>query len=349
MIYQFIRRTNLDDSLLVGYYGGGNFGDELLLETLLCMLGSNHVTGTKIYYLNPDWYPSYHKDFGGQVVSAKKLLGSIRAFLKAKNIIVGGGGLWGLDMNLKVLFLSLSLLFARVILRKRVYLVGVGYYSSTNLMGNFGAWCAGKAANHIYTRDKESYGRFLHVNKSVSADKDLSYYLNTIDKNLYKNQVEELGRSLPIEKKGKTILITVRQFSDASNEHYKKTIRTVVENNPNKKIILAILEPREINPEGYAFITKLVSKNSNAISWDFRCNPIAFYFFMGSRRNNLIMLTPHYHGLAVALQNKIPFLPLIYDNKSAQLLEDYGLRDRKSVADLTAAEAQAFIDGAYRR
>ena len=37
-ILQVLEKYNLDKSLIFGYYGGGNFGDELLLEVLQNLL-----------------------------------------------------------------------------------------------------------------------------------------------------------------------------------------------------------------------------------------------------------------------------------------------------------------------
>ena len=145
----FLQKTNLDDSLLIGYYGGGNYGDELLLEVLCNLLASKGVQNLKITYQRPNTYQAMHRNFGSELVDIHNREAVTRAAFKSKNILIGGGGLWGVDMNFNTLLLSIFLFVSRWALRKKVYLLGVGYYNSTTWMGRLGAWFAGKAANVI--------------------------------------------------------------------------------------------------------------------------------------------------------------------------------------------------------
>jgi len=43
-VADLIKKHDFNESLLIGYYGGGNFGDELLLEVLLNMFKKNGVS-----------------------------------------------------------------------------------------------------------------------------------------------------------------------------------------------------------------------------------------------------------------------------------------------------------------
>jgi len=49
----FFDETDLEHSFLVGYYGGGNYGDELLLEVILNVIEPKHYKGLSIAYQNP--------------------------------------------------------------------------------------------------------------------------------------------------------------------------------------------------------------------------------------------------------------------------------------------------------
>jgi polysaccharide pyruvyl transferase WcaK-like protein len=348
-VLKLIEQTNFDKSLLVGYYGGGNFGDELLLEVILNLLKGKDARGIAIYYLNPDWYADYHKDFGYKVVGGSSLWAPIRQFLTSKNIVVGGGGLWGLDMNRKVLFMSLALLMARFGLRKRVYLVGVGYYNSTNTVGKFAAWCAARAASAIIARDQETFDNFSKFCKNVWLDHDLSAYVRLADSALYSPEVKTVQNALDVSDQEKALFITIRKFKGQSNVHYKEVVKGVVASNTGKRIILVIFEPRHINLEDYDFISNLMKNNSNVTAWDFRANPVGLWLYLRKVHNSLIMITPHYHGLAAALDAKIPFLPIVYDNKSLQLLQNNGVDAYYTIEQLTHDIVQQFIDEEYAR
>lgn len=342
-LLEFIKTTNLDKSLLVGYYGGGNFGDELLLEVLLNLLREYQPEArANIYYLHPEWFEDFHKDFGHQVVGATSLVESIKGFIRSKQIVVGGGGLWGQDFNPKVMFLSLMLFGGRFLLGKKVYLLGVGYYNSTTKLGRIGAWLAGKAASRIFARDKETYENFSKISRNVSPSVDFSVFLRRLDPNQYR---QETGMAAEIFRlKQKTIYICVRKFKPEYLVNLENTVEETVKNNPDKSIVLGILEPKEINPEGYAFIESLAQKYANARAVDFHFNPVGFYFFTQKEQANLRIIAPHYHAIAIALYNHISHLPIVYDNKTLQLLRVFNVDDYLELADVNASHFQGFID-----
>lgn len=346
-IQEFLKTTGLDNSLLVGYYGGGNFGDELLLEVLLNLLHTNQPEAqVDIYYLHPEWFSDFHKDFGHRVVNAQSLSDSFKSFMRSKQVIVGGGGLWGLDFNIKVLFLSVMLFIGRFIFRKDVYLLGVGFYNSTSYLGRIGAWFAGKAANSILARDEESYENFLSVNKKTKLAADFSIYLDEISESNYKSEIERINKILSIQKK--TLFLSVRNFKPPLDSHYRHLVEQIITANFDKNIILIILEPRKINPSAFAFLLRQSKKNHPHIkTFDFGVNPVAFYFFTRIHSEKLLFITPHYHAIAIAIKNKIPFLPIVYDNKTVQLLKDNGVKDFIWVKDLINAKAQIFLNSEF--
>src|SRR5262245_31918218 len=104
---KLIATTDLSNSLLLSYGGGGNYGDELLLEVVLTMLRAAGAKDVDVAYQHPERYQTYHHDIGYNIVNLwdkKALLGSL---LRRKHIVVGGGGLWGLDINRSIFIMSL--------------------------------------------------------------------------------------------------------------------------------------------------------------------------------------------------------------------------------------------------
>lgn len=346
-LVDFLENINLDNSLIAGYFGGGNFGDELLLEVFLNLISKKKVeiNNTYIYYLNKEWFKDYHTQANHkyQVVDAQNIKQVLMVYMRSKNIVIAGGGLWGLDFNLKAMVLSIALFLGRFIFRKKIYMLGVGFYGSTNIYGKVGAWLAGKAANNIYARDHETFNNFVKwFGNKVVLDRDLSSYLYLIDANIYKKDLEIVEQKFKIN--SKIILLCVRNFKAGLNAHYRDVIQVFVENNTDKRIILAILEPKETNPSGFSFIKTLAAGKPNIDIVDFRFNPIAWHLFLRKNNLDIILIAPHYHALAVGILNNIKFLPIVYDNKSEQLLIEKNLSNYYNIDQLSPRILQKFID-----
>ena len=85
----FLQKTNLSNSMLIGYYGGGNYGDELLLEVLANMLAKRGVSDLTITYQRPETYSSMHHDLGFKLINIYDRAAVITTALKSKNILIG--------------------------------------------------------------------------------------------------------------------------------------------------------------------------------------------------------------------------------------------------------------------
>jgi polysaccharide pyruvyl transferase WcaK-like protein len=316
-ILDFLKTTNLERSLLIGYYGGGNYGDELLLEVLQNLLKQKGVKRITITYQNPKNFTQLHHDFGYPRISILSKLTLIGAIFKHRNIIVGGGGLWGLDMNVNTFLMSAYLFFCRYIFRKRVFLIGVGYYNSTTKLGHFGAWLAGKAANTIIVRDKESAINFRKINKRTVKDTDLAFYAKSINMELYEGEIRKLEKLLPVP--SETLFIAIRRFKHANN--FDSVVEQYLEGNQNKPIILALLELETADPKSYALIHRWQNAFPNILVLDKPCNPVALFGYFAKHQKKLAVVAPQFHLILTAHLNNVPFLPLVYDNKVNALFD----------------------------
>jgi polysaccharide pyruvyl transferase WcaK-like protein len=284
----------------------------------------------------------FHKDFQGySSVHGKPNI--LKSMTTSRNIIMGGGGHWGMDANLNVLILCIALYVMRFILRKKVYLLGVGYYSSTNRIGHLAAWLAGKAANVLIARDDETYKNFGAINSRTIRGEDLAFSLPTIDQSHYQNDIEKISESIQILKP--TILISFRRFRGNKDLHYRRTIENYIRNNPSQNYLLTLFEPRTLFPEYYDYLESLVSKYPHiSISiMDYTYNPVAFYFFYRSVAKKIQLIAPQYHGQLVAYIAESDFFPLAYDNKVSQLHLDLKLsRDSVPLTDLTTGSLENY-------
>ncbi|MDO8573025.1 MAG: polysaccharide pyruvyl transferase family protein [bacterium] len=343
-IINFFLKTNLEKSFIIGYYGGLNFGDELLLEVILNLLKNNGVKDISFYYTSPEIYSHYHHDFGYKKIPATPL-DMLKEVFKCKNIIIGGGGLWGLDFNKNIALLSLILFFAKYFLRKKIYLIGVGYYLSTTKLGRFAGWLAGFSSDIIIARDNETFRNFSRVSRNIFIDNDIVFNFHELDEKLYTSDVDELKKEVDISEK--TIFITTRRFSGDKYASFKEEIQKFIEKNTDKKIIMALFEAKIVDKEGYNFFLDVSKKYKNITVVDFHYNPVALLFLFSYHHKNIAMISPQFHGQLVAHLTGASFLPISYDNKNSELFKSIGIKYFFDIKNVSYFDMQNFINHFY--
>lgn len=342
----FFQETDLEQSVIIGFYGGGNFGDELLLENLLNVFSAKGYKDLQFYYQNAVPYDAFHHDFGYKILDARDKVGFFKNSLQSRNVIVGGGGLWGLDVNIRILLMSILLLAYRYAFRKNVYLLGVGYYNSTGKLGRVSAFLAAKAAHKIIARDKESYENFLSFSRDVSLGNDIAWRLPKLKLTAYKDDFAALDRQLVVA--GKTLFITLRRFQPNQKNTYTRLIETYLANNREKPVIIALMEPRDVDAEGYERVRDWQRQHKNVQVIDFSYNPFALFMFFVRHHKNLAVIAPQFHTILTAYLAKVPFLPLSYDNKVADLLKQLGRSSHIAIDQLQIRHLQTFTDAFYQ-
>lgn len=346
-IADVFEKENLENSVLIGYYGGGNFGDELLLEILMNLFARQKVQALTVTYQHPERYATYHHEFGYTRIDMADKKAVLRAIMHNKNIVIGGGGLWGLDVNPNIFLLSSLLFVSRFLLRKRVYLLGVGYYHSTSRLGHVSAWLAAKSARTIVCRDDESLNNFKKINRRVSLDVDIAYTLPRLELDAYREDFETLDKMIHIDQK--TLFITLRRFKASLTNNYTATIERCLEANPGMPVIVALMEPREVDPEGYEQLVGWQKQHENIRIVDFSYNPIGLYLFFKTYKELLVLVAPQFHAIIAADLAGVPYYPVAYDNKVLELLKTITDERAVPIADMTEQSLQSYIDTYFRQ
>lgn len=341
-ITDILRPEIADQSLLIGYYGGGNYGDELLLEVIQNLSRQAGVRDMKIAYQYPENYAAYHHELGYPRLNMHSKFAVLRAVLGSKRIIIGGGGLWGLDFKFNVFLLSFLLGFSRLILRKKIYLIGVGYYNSTTRFGHLGAWLAGKGASVILARDQETFENFRRFNKHTQQDTDIAWYLRNIDTTIYQPEARALAKQISFS--GKTFFIALRRFQAKHQNDFVQEVEGYIANNPRQHFIVTLLEPDHVDPTQAELLDSWEQRYDNVQRLRGPYNPVALFLFFQKHRRELALIAPQFHAIITAHLNGVPFLPVVYDNKVAELLAYIGQAETIPIRSLDAAHLRRFAD-----
>lgn len=318
--------------LLIGYYGGGNFGDELLLEVLQKKFKDRGIHDLRIAHQDPSNFKKFHQQLGYKLIDMRSRVEFIKQCFANKTLVVGGGGLWGLDVNSNILALSILLFISRRVFGRSVLLLGVGYYGSTNKLGHISAWLAARAANKIIARDDETLKNFTRIKGKVSADRDIAWMLPDLDLKSYDSDYEAFKHTLSVTEN--TYFVTTRRFQNAAASKYSEHLKAWITNNNDKKIIISILEPKEVDPQGFEDIQKIAKEYKNVSAIDFSYNPVILYLFFKDFHRQLIVVGPQFHMLLIAQLAGVPYLTLSYDNKVTELLYSLGKKEVINIKEL---------------
>ncbi len=138
-----------NSTLLVGNYGNGNTGDEAILARLLEFVPKN--TKVTVASRNPSNIVATH---GVNSVSLMSLAG-MRTWMKAKRVVVGGGGMFGPGQPILISILPAVLLGSKL-LGKSIAFAGVGVYQGMPRFSKFLLGLAASAAEPSLVRDDAS-------------------------------------------------------------------------------------------------------------------------------------------------------------------------------------------------
>ena len=143
-------------SLILGYYGFGNLGDELLLKACIKILNKYGFENEKLIVLsnNPE---QTEKNFNIKSVNRWKISEVIKAMKESKFLILGGGGLFQDSTSIKSCFyywgvVRLAKFFGLKIVALGQSVGPLKYKISKFLTGN-----ALRICEKIYVRDENSF------------------------------------------------------------------------------------------------------------------------------------------------------------------------------------------------
>ncbi|MCD6449680.1 MAG: polysaccharide pyruvyl transferase family protein, partial [Thermotogaceae bacterium] len=252
----------LRKAVVVGYYGYGNFGDEILLKSVRRILKNIGFNSVGIFY------PSTDQFIAGAKVYRRFSIGDILSAIIRSNVVVfGGGGLYQ-DVTSFRSFLYYDLIAKiSVFLKKPVIFLGTSFGP---LKRSFSKFLLRRTARknlvYFFPRDKVSERYLKHLSGNVYAGTDVAI---------------EYLRSLNINCKNRYDVIVVPKYFD---EFWEDIVKNFKLEGRNVEIFIAANEDMHGNLRCYPSniymgldIEKIVCSNL-ILSERFHPNLVAMYF-----------------------------------------------------------------------
>ncbi|WP_421919704.1 polysaccharide pyruvyl transferase family protein [Marinifilum sp.] len=226
---------------LIGYYGFGNFGDELM-----CKAFSENIKANKVVVFSNT---ELLDDHDGRVKYYKPTRRNRIFELRNVDKVIWGGGTCFYS-NPGFLSLFFNFIFIRLILRKEFYFIGVG-------QGNFKSWLHKicyklilKLSNGIYFRDKYSLHAAGKNNRSMRLTADPVYLLD------FEND---------IQKRTSITKISVNLLGDINNnkliDFYVAQIKSILHD--DKDLIINLL-PAQTGSNGEYMFLNVIKRKLNS-------------------------------------------------------------------------------------
>lgn len=166
--------------VIAGNYGGGNLGDEAMLDVLAELIVQKLA---EVKIIVPSRRPDVLRRLHPQPVihSLSIIKGSLRALL-CDVLILGGGTIFSRFSGPGIVLITLTAILRKLLLGKRTYFYAIGYSSSTPKYLSILARIAMKLADSVYVRDSISFSILEKFKiKSLSLVPELALFLQPSD------------------------------------------------------------------------------------------------------------------------------------------------------------------------
>jgi polysaccharide pyruvyl transferase WcaK-like protein len=311
-------------TLVVGWYGHGNIGDELLSiasykiirdtfgrDPVIASINPK-VTSQSIRELISDATPkivTWPESMGLRSLASTGVIGTIANIINSDCVCIGGGGMlsdWkGSKVHRWLEFISLC----KKLGKKTVLLgIGAGPFFDRTIAERIGT-IINNDVDLIITRDTESKRYLIEdagVSKQISVSTDLAFYLTDIIRRDSKNN--------------DSLVVNFVQFSDFPRE-YVENITTFLQE-VSKERIVKLLPFHESDLKFHKMLHHRVA------SENLRLLPLGTIGSVIDTLNSCkTAILTRFHSLILGTILGIPSVPIVYHHKSAELVRIMELND----------------------
>src|SRR5262249_7267320 len=150
------------------------------------------------------------------------------------------------------------------LLRKPVYLLGVGYYRSATRWGRLGARFAAWGSTLILARDAQTAANFGRHTERVRLSTDLALHVREDDLHGYATEGALIDPYFDLDGADtRVVFVGVRRFRDGLERAHWSCVRRLVEEFPDHRFVLATLEPVDVDAENRTRAAALRDRHAN--------------------------------------------------------------------------------------
>ena len=211
--------------LLLGYYGFGNLGDELLLQACIKILNGRGVANENIIVLsnNPE---DTQKNFNVASVNRWKISEIVKAMRKSEYLILGGGGLFQDSTSVKSCVYDWGVVRLAKLFGLKIFALGQSVGPLRSKISKLLTANALKICEKVQVRDENSFNVAKNLGcKNLELGRDL---------------VLTLKPSRILKSKSNRDLMLVNLRPCAALERFLKVITPRVQEFPSEKIGVAL-------------------------------------------------------------------------------------------------------------
>ncbi len=191
---------------LIGYYGAGNLGDDLLLKATIQLL--NVIDNFNIFILghNKLNLQNTYSETQFSILSKFSLIDIFKAFYYCQVFIFGGGSLFQDASSLKSLIYYCFLAFSIKLTGKKLILLAQGIGPLKSPLAKILTRWVYQIADSVSLRDIESYNWAKQFNSKVILSADLAWILENDNNTKLNNSEKQITISLRSDHSSKELI-----------------------------------------------------------------------------------------------------------------------------------------------
>ena len=273
-------------TLLVGYYGYHNTGDDVLLIKTRELV--EEKTSSKIIWILSPTYNHYPN-----AINRWNLFAILKALFFVDLVVLGGGGLLQNKTSSLSLFYYLSIILFTLVVRKKIVLLAQGIGPIKGKLSIFFVKWILRYVHKISIRSQES-GYYLNLNSRVKITSDLAFY-------------KAKKYCLDLAGSSNNVGINICKFNcDLTTQLLKNELAS-----------------SSFNVSGLSFcssVDKQILEKSGFNTFDITVIDSTNYYNQSLLQYKFLVLM-RYHACIWAILQGIPFIAIAYDEKVSHLAQ----------------------------